>query len=128
MSVNTDAILCYGVPVQSETIEEFSEGETEEEFERNKKANPLGFLVWSGDPEESLGVKVRLLRHQSDSCPEYLVAVSASAVLAWRGKPKRIDNVLAGAGWAEAIDAFCKKYNIETDGTIGWWMASHWGQ
>jgi hypothetical protein len=127
VSVNTDAILCYGVQVQSETIEEFSEGETEEEFEQAKAANPLGFLAWSGDKEEHLGVGVSLIGHQSNSYPEYMVAVSASAVRAWRGNPKRIVSVLAGPAWADAIEAFCKKHNVKTAGAIGWWMASHWG-
>ena len=131
MGQSTDAILCFGVCVASETVEEFDEGDddSDEAQEKAEKANPLGYMVFMGNSETIDGCEIKLVQHQSASCPEYLVAVKSSVLRAWRGNPKPVTSLETQATWETAVRAFCEKHNIKCEDGLSnpqWWLASDW--
>ncbi len=129
MGQSTDAILCFGVCVASETIDQFEEHEDEGADAAEQERNPLGYFVCMGTTFDVDGVKLKLEQHQSSEYPEYILTVSESIVTAWRGHPKTIASLDIKPEWADAVRAACKLHGIQCEGGDDepkWWLASDW--
>jgi hypothetical protein len=131
MGQSTDAILCYGMLVASETIEDWEEQPDEAGDEAEKKRNPLGYMAWMGEGETIDGVEVKLVSHCSSDYPEYIVAIAESEMMAWRGNPKPVLGLTTRPEWDAAIRKFIEKYGVELEenehnDVPRWWIASDW--
>ncbi len=132
MGQSTDAILCFGVCVASETVEpweELPEHEDDDAEALDIAKNPLGFMAFMGNTENVDGVEIELVQHQSSECPEYIVAAKASVLTAHRGYPQPVLSLETKEAWEPAIRAFCKKHKVRTDPQRAhprWIIASDW--
>lgn len=156
MGVSTNAILCYGVPLdedQSYSLPWTQEYDDIEEWWREKTGWSLstrwdeekGQLVYP----EGLTAKgyydlrnkhdarnpcpAEVVYHCSGSFPMYIIAVPGSVKVAWRGDVEEIDpgwiNNFASDHHAREVikfDDFIKNYNISQE-RPRWCLVSYWG-
>lgn len=118
MGQSTDAILVYGVPLKDDADSILLDAADEHDHIINK-------LI---DNQTIDGIYFEF--HCSGDYPMYIVAIENSKQWAWRGHPIKIDIEklsLDVIGMKKKIAEFVSKYNLKTDGEIGWWMASYWG-
>ena len=125
MGQSTDAIIAFGVDLgEDHDWEEFEECDTDEETAEAAKNNPLGWMAYSGEPHNGLV----LIRHCSESCPMYMLAIEGTEQRAWRGSPKTFEPVdlLIRSDWANSIKDFCKQHGLEPENDPSWLLVSDW--
>jgi hypothetical protein len=114
MGVSTNAYLFYGYLLP----EDYDPWELVDEF------------YLADDSAVAIG------QHCSDECTMYYVYTSQT--MAYRGSPKRIDNLDNLPLWDVQLQEFIKEHNLPSPGEktneyeepaseFGWWLASYWG-
>jgi hypothetical protein len=130
MGVSTDGLVFFGFLIADGS-------ETHERIEREKRAGPdgepnpgtLGWLVWMGDEDGA----VEIGTHCSGEYPMYFVAVKATVIRAWRGRPMdlsgrliRTQGIYEEGEWCKLIRDFCARWDIPHE-EPRWYLASYWG-
>lgn len=114
MGISTDAKLCYGIPLEEDSVPSWDDGDAEE--------GPA-WLAYYGEAQEG----VELVRHCSDSCTMYILAIEGTAITAWRGHPQRVQSIDVQPGWFETLEAYRNKYGLVAAGAPDWWLCSWLG-
>jgi hypothetical protein len=131
MGVSSDGLVFFGILIAAE-------GDIHGRIEEEKRAGPdgepnpgtLGWLVWMGDEDGGCIIGT----HCSGEYPMYFVALRASVVRAWRGRPVDLSNhAILRLGiyrdtriWPGLIAEFCRKWDIPHE-EPRWYLASYWG-
>jgi len=121
MGTSTDAILVYGIPVAISEHVENSISDREglpEDHPRN--------LIFSGDAVDGVSIVLHCCYEE----PMAIVALAETEKTAWRGSPQKInvyDMYHLGSRSGDKLKVYCEKYNLETEGELGWWLVSWWG-
>ena len=125
MGVSTDAILVYGVPVKEDS--DTDERIKEYDYSTDEANSDLAELAHAFPEPEP----VCIVSHCHCDCPMYVIGVTESKLLAWRGSPRKFE-VNTGdnhCDWDAAIRQFLKAHDIpdeDLNGAIGWWLFSNW--
>lgn len=143
MSQSTDAILFYGYCWTDESppwvdpndyeSEDEDAGDDEERYLRlagfdEKYDGDASYFDRKRDVMSKATGEI--IRHCSDGCTMYGVAVAGSSTTAWRGSPRTIDaSALAPKPeWAEMLRVYCDHMKINVaDKEPSWHLVSWWG-
>lgn len=155
MSVETDAILCYGFPLTDDdgceeiSLSERFPGHTVEndideciasiyghkalkDFDVNKYNTDAVYREtceenWSNARKIVNTCGITIVKHCSNSYPLYLVVATDSVSIAGRGYPHELgQNIESVASWKDVLEDFCKRTNI-TFVDPQFLLCSHWG-
>jgi hypothetical protein len=116
MGTSTNAYLVYGVCLEEGPIP----GSMEEE------GSPR-YLAYQGVDYDGLSIWI----HCSSEYPLFILCSSEPTWKANRGSPEEVDprRLVVPEGIDEKIQAYCKKYDLKTEGspTPGWLLFSYHG-
>jgi hypothetical protein len=144
MGVSTDAILFYGYSWTEETDLPWTIGrdpvDNEEEDWEKRLAAALGCprppadadaatrtAYWDKQRKLVTAAACEVGRHCSNSCPMPYVAVTASCLAAWRGRPKTILSLEIDPAWNDQLKEFCRLLGISIEGKQpSWQLVSFW--
>jgi hypothetical protein len=148
MSTSTDACLAFGVDMgeqgeykfpwdaASDDWEDFEEwwafecGITLPDVDYSDEAHVTYQAYWKRKSEAIKRCPVEMVRHCSDQCPMYILAVRGTLIEASRGYPVALDGGLEkniDAKALKAFHAFCKQYGITLPAQPQWLLFSYWG-
>lgn len=115
MGVSTDAILCYGIPVEGEEPEMPWDDDHDDEDD------------WWEAQGTGEAMPFDLVVHCHIEVQMYILAVPGTTVRAWRGHPKQIDPLPdIDPAAVEAIQRLMAEHRIKPGGPPGWYIASMW--
>lgn len=125
MGTSTDALLWYGV-AGGERYDCFDEDMLAKLFECDTDT------VFDEGWEESLdGIlaeySCELITHCSYSCPGYGIALKMRSYTALRGYPERVTQKPPTARQRKKLAEAMKAVGWQSDGSVGWHLASLWG-
>lgn len=157
MGTSTNAILVYGIPLDSDSFPGYVEDADQPDPDNSDPdvrywlglsddEKRLSRLAFGGDAEDG----VVILTHCSASAPEYIVAIEDSNHEAARGYPLGVTglDLSARPEWDKRLRAFVKHYGLtpvaaseaprpipskaapipkHKYGAPGWYLCSYWG-
>jgi hypothetical protein len=119
VSTSTDAYLVYGVMLKEGSLSSLGGN-------RAEPGTPKS-LAYSGSTHYYNGL--RSVAHCSSESPEYIVCAAEPWYIATRGYPEVIPPInlseIPPAG--HTILDYCKKHNLQIEGSPGWLLCSYWG-
>lgn len=137
MSQSTDAILFYGYCWTREAPPWVDDYEAEDEDggvaeTRYLRLTGLAEKYPSFDYRRSALAKAPcvVVRHCSDNCTMYGVAVAGTCTTAWRGSPQTINpaEMTPKPEWAKMLRAYCDLMKIHVGNQQpAWHLVSWWG-
>jgi hypothetical protein len=117
MGVSTNAYLVYGVMLKEGSFSSLGGDQAEPGTPKS--------LAYRGDSHNG----IRILRHCSDTDPEYIVCAAEPWHVAIRGYPEKIHplNLAETPPAGFKIMDYCKEHGLQTEGRPGWLLCSYWG-
>jgi hypothetical protein len=117
---STDAILCYGIPLEEDYDfdEAFSGKIKDEDLEEDYISG------WTASEYLEKETDCVLISHCSCDYPMFILSVEESKIRAWRGDPKEVTSLDVKPEWNEKIQKVADLMGLS--GKPGWWLASDW--
>jgi hypothetical protein len=127
MGVSTDAILFYGLTIDDDSeLHEQILSDRDGGEDGDPVPGTLAWLWYMGDEVEGCTIAA----HCSREYPLFYIAVEASRIVAWRGRPmdvtSYIESLEAGPDWDAMLKAFCARFGVPWE-EPKWWLVSYWG-
>jgi len=155
MGVSTDAIICFGIPVEEDAElpwDDNCDGDIEAWWREKVLGYKSPFEIFDEDgnwmngveaPQEKIDawyahrkefdasspkLPIRLVMHCSGEYPMWIIADEKAGMSARRGYVERIDvnQFHITPGRIEAIKKFVADYDIPTIGDADWYLVSLW--
>ncbi len=115
MSVSTDAMLMYGIPLHEDEDLSYDEGSSD------APTSGPAYMAYMGKPEDGC----EMVSHCSGECPMYFAVIEGTVTRARRGHPKEVTTPEPKPEWDARLRDFCKKHNL-SHRKPGWYIASMW--